>query len=312
MNAREALYPNFSRNIGNPWQKPISNMQELNHFISLNSGYTDDCYASICSYQSQQPIFEDLFLETDTPNIASIISVAQWYQSHNIPFITLFSGNRGYHIHALFEPEIVQPQTVKKFAEQIVKDTKNEGNFDAHVIGNIRQMARIPNTKRLNGLWCIPLSQETIFSNPPIETILSYAKSPQFIEYNLKKRPRITEFVQDSKAEEYHHTLTSTPKETFFLKDILRPCIYDKLCVPNPKHQIRITATIELLNQGISTPQILDCYQQLNWIDFDKSYSRMQIEFIQDKLQKGEISPYGKKKLGCTKKGTCLQCILRS
>lgn len=313
MNAREALYSDFSINVGNPYQKRIDNEYQLNHFIALNSGINDNCYASTCFYQGNTPIFNEVFLETDTLNLDPIIAVAQWYKDNGIPFIPIYSGNRGFHIRALFEPEIVQPQTIKKFAKQIIEETKNEGNFDAHVIGDLRRLARIPNTIRLNGLWCIPLSQEFIFSNPPISHILKMAKSPQSINFKPQKKRRITEFVQDAKTDEYqlHTTINPSRKDNFFLRDILRPCIHEKLCVPNPKHLIRISATIEMLNQGLKENQIVDTFESLNWVDFNRNYTRYQIQSIEEKWKQGIAHPIGKKKLGCTKKMSCLQCILR-
>ncbi len=312
LEVRDILYSNFSRNVGNPYQSPIHNQGQLNRFVSLNNGVNDSCFVSTCFYQGKRPVFDDLFLETDFLNIEPMARIGQWYNEHGIDWIPVFSANRGFHIHGLFEPEIVQQQTVKKLADQILKDTRNEGVIDAHVVGNFKCMARIPNTKRLNGLWCIPLSQEMILDNPPISTIFSLAKSPQSIYYNIKKRPKITEFVQDVKVEEHitpkHKSL---PKESFFLKDVLRPCVHNKLISPNPSHLIRISAVIEMLNQSIPIPQILDSLESLEWIDFDRTYSRYQVESIEEKWKQGIAHPISRKKIGCTKKTSCINCILR-
>lgn len=311
MDVREAIFNNFSRNVGSPVQYPVHNREQFNRFIAMTSGVNDECYASTCSYQGKTPVFEDLFLEMDSLELDPIIAVGEWCNAHGIYWIPLFSGNRGIHIHALFAPEIVSAYTVKKFADMIIKETHTEGKFDSHVTGDLRRLARIPNTKRINELWCIPLSQESILQRISPAEIMNLAKSPQLIQYNVIKRPRITEFVKDEPVQLTPSKYNIPVNEKSILRDVLRPCIHEKIYNPNPRDNTRITATVEALTHGISIENLLNIYEKLNWVDFDREYTRYQIENINERVLLGTIKPFGKKKLGCTKKGTCIQCVLR-
>jgi hypothetical protein len=311
MNAREALYISFPRNVGNPAQHPVQNWEQLNRFITENSGLNDQCYASTCSYQNNRAVFEDLFLEMDSLELSPIIAVGKWFTENGIYWIPLFSGNRGIHIHALFSPEIVQSQTVRDFADFVIDQTHTKGMFDNQVTGDMRRLARIPNTKRLNELWCIPLSQEDVLNNISPSEIIKKAKSPQFIQYYPPtKKPKITDFVKDIKPIHDDSKPIISQKSNILLKSVLRPCIYEKIYQPNPRDNTRITATVEALRQGMSIKQLLDIYEEMKWIDFDRNYTLYQIEHINKRVQNGTIKPLGKKRLGCTLKRRCITCIL--
>jgi hypothetical protein len=79
----------------------------------------------------------------------------------------------------------------------------------------------------------------------------------------------------------------------------------------NPRDNTRITATVEALTHGITIESLINIYEKLNWVDFCRDYTRYQIENINERVLAGTIKPFGKKKLGCMKKGTCIQCVLR-
>lgn len=313
MNAREALYQNFDRKVGNPKQFLIHNKNELNRFILTNSGQNDECYASTCFYVNGKPVFDDLFLEEDNRNIKAISTIGQYYDDHDISWVPLYSGNRGFQIHTSFEAEIVSPSTVKKFASTVLKETHNEQTMDDHVTGDLSRLARIPNTQRINGNWCIPLSHEDVLNQIPFSRVFELAKSPQFVNYNITFKPKITEFVNDSKSESSHEVLPKVHLKSppaFLLKDFIRPCIYEKLCSPNPKHYTRLAATRDALLLGLTSMQLTEAYSTLNWIDFTYHDTKYYIDIIRQNIDDGENYHWGKEKLGCTKKNSCLKCLL--
>ncbi len=307
---RQILYQNFDRKVGNPFQFIIHNTAEMNRFINVNSGVNDECYASVCSYQQKQPVFDDLFLEEDNKNIKTISAIGQYYSDNDIP---LFSGNRGFQIHALFQPEIITHTTVKKFAVNILRETHNEATMDEHVTGDLTRLARIPNTQRINGNWCIPLSYENTLNQIPFSQVLELSKSPQFINYNITHRPKITEFVKEcnldniSPLQKYQPLASPT---NFILKDFVRNCIYEKLCSPNPSNMIRNAATRDALLLGLTPKQLLEGYSELNWIDFDPSYSKERIDYINNRISQGYVRPFGKERLGCTRNNSCFKCLI--
>lgn len=311
--ARQILYQNFDRKVGNPAQFIIHNTAEMNRFINVNSGVNDECYASSCLYINGRPIFDDLFLEEDNKNIKAIATIGQYYSDNDIPWIPVYSANRSFHIHAPFQAENVSHETVKKFAANVLKETHNEATMDEHVTGDLQRLHRIPNTQRINGRWCIPLKHEDVLNQLPLSHFIELSKSPQFVEYNITHRHKITEFVKDNKAESSHEVLQKAPLQspsTFLLKDFIRPCIYEKLCSPNPKHHTRLAATRDALLLGLTSMQLTEAYSALDWIDFTFHDTKYYIDIIKQNIDDGENYHWGKEKLGCTKNNSCLKCLI--
>ena len=312
---REILYPYFPRLCGNPRSFLIYNRDELNRFATLNTSENDKNFTSICSYYNDIPVFEDLFLETDEITPEPVRKVVLWYEQRDIPWVCLHSGNRGFHLHGLFEPTIVNQKTVKKFANIIMTETGTTEMFDTHVSGVLEKLCRIPNTQRLGNGWCIPITREELFTiNDPVE-FKKLCVAPRFLDINIGKRPNIFNFVKEDTTEDkqIQQIQIAPPKEVFRIKHILRPCVFNAILTPNPKHDMRVCAVVEMLNHGLTTLQIFSVFERLNWIDFDHQKTRYQIDYIEEKRKKGEfVIPYGKKRLGCERRISCMTCILIS
>lgn len=310
---RDIIFDTFPRMCGNPLQHLVYNRDELNRFATLNSSSNDSNFASSCSYYTNIPIFSDLFLETDETDVEPVRKVILWFESHKIPYVILHSGNRGFHVHGLFEPLIINQKTVKKFANLVLNETNTSHLFDPHVTGDIKRLCRIPNTQRLNNCWCVPITREELFTIDDSSEFKKLCKSPRFIDITIGKKPNILEFVKEEEETPIHSIEVAPPKEIFFLKHILRPCVFKSILTPNPKHNFRIAATVEMYNHGLTTSQIFNTFMRLNWIDFDIDKTHYQLYKIEEKRKNGELQiPFGKQKLGCEKKISCLKCILEN
>lgn len=312
MDVREILFNSFPRNVGNPKQISIHNRNELNRFAAINSSDNDKNFVSSCSYQDNIPVFEDLFLEVDVINPEPIRRVIIWFESHKIPYIILLSASRGFHIHGLFQPEIVKQKTVKKFAESILDETQTKEFFDPHVTGDIKRLCRIPNTQRLGNGWCVPITREELFNINDSLEFKKLCSSPRFLDFEAVERPSIFNFIKDDETEDksIQDIQIAPPKEIFFLKHILRPCVYKNVLIPNPKHDFRVSSVVEMFNHGLTNSQIFAIFERLQWIDFDHSKTHYQIDYIEQQRINGKFTiPYGKKRLGCNNKNSCIECI---
>lgn len=316
MDVRDILFPNYPRMFGNPKAFLINNREELNRNAGINSNENDKNFASVCSYNSDGiPIFEILFFETDDYTPEPVRKVVLWFESHKIPWICLLSGNRGFHLHGLFKSEYVNQKTVKKFANLILEETGMKEYFDSHVSGVLEKLCRIPNTQRLGNGWCVPILRKELFEINDPQEFKKLCSTPRFIDFEIGERPSIYNFISEDTSEDKPVQIVqvSHPKEVFFLKQILRPCVYKALLTPNPKHDFRLSSVVEMFNHGLLNKQIFNIYEKLNHIDFEHGKTHYQIDFIEEKRKNGEMMiPPGKKKLGCTKKGSCLKCILES
>jgi hypothetical protein len=313
MDVRDILFPNYPRFVGNPKAFIINNRDELNRFASVNSSDNDKNFCSTCSYYNNIPVFEDIFLETDDILPEPVRKVVLWYEAHHIPWICLHSGSRGFHLHGLFESAIINQNTLKNLARMILKETDTEELFDPHVTGDLRRLCRIPNTQRIGNGWCVPITREELFTLNTPEEFKRLCVSPRFINFTIGKRPSVFDFVKEdvSIPEPIQSVEIAPPKEIFSLKQILRPCVYDNIRTPNPKHNYRVSFVVECLNHGLTNSQIFTVLEKLNWIDFDHFKTHYQIEKIEEKRNNREmLYPYGKVKMGCEKKISCFQCYI--
>lgn len=311
---REILFPTYPRMVGNPKQVLVYNRDDLNRFAAIQSSDNDKNFASSCSYYNNSPVFEDNFIETDELNPEPVRKVALWYDAHGIPWIALLSANRGIHIHGLMESEIVNLKTVKKFADMVISETNTLQFFDPHVTGDLKRLCRIPNTQRLGNGWCVPITREELFTINDEKEFKKLCIAPRFLDFKIGRRPSIFEFVKEEIDENITPQVSvAPPKEIFFIKDLLRPCVYEAIITPNPRHYFRMSAVIELLNHGITDIQILRIFEKLHWIDFDHAKTRYQIDKIIEKRKSGDLTiPFGKIRLGCDKKISCIRCVLTS
>lgn len=312
---RDILFPNYPRMFGNPKAFPIYSRDELNRNASINSSDNDKNFASICSYYNEKSVFEDIFHETDDYTPEPVRKVVLWYESHKIPWICLLSGSRGIHLHGLFEPTIVNARTVKNLSNLILNETETKEYFDPHVSGVLEKLCRIPNTQRLGNGWCVPITRKELFEiNDPAE-FKKLCIAPRFIDFPILKRPSIFEFIKEDEIIEKPIQIiqTAPPKDIFLLKQILRPCVYNAIRTPNPRHDFRVSAVVEMLNHGLNNSQIFIIFEKLNWIDFDHQKTHYQIDYIEEKRKSNEfIIPYGKIRLKCIKKCSCFKCILEN
>lgn len=315
MDVRDILFPNFPRIVGNPKAFFIYNRDDLNHFATINSNINDKCFCSICSYDNEHvPIFSDLFFETDEINPEPVRKVVLWFESHNIPWICLHSGGRGFHLHGLFQSETVSSRTVKRFASLILEETDTRELFDPHVSGVLEKLCRIPNTQRLGNGWCVPLTRKELFEiNDPLE-FKKLCIAPRFIDFEISDKPSIFFFIKEDNIQDtpLQSIETAPHKDVFLLKHILRPCVYKSIISPNPKHDFRVAAVVSMFNHGLDSIQICDVFSKLNWIDFSWEKTRYQIGYIEDRRKNNNelMIPYGKKRLKCEKRISCFKCIL--
>lgn len=311
---RDILFQNFPRVVGNPRSFFIHTREDLNRFALINSTENDKNFCSICSYdRDYNPVFSDLFFETDEINPVPVRKVVLWFESHNIPWICLHSGGRGFHLHGLFKPESVKSRTVKRFASLILEETDTKELFDPHVSGVLEKLCRIPNTQRLGNGWCVPITRNELFNLNTPEDFKKLCVAPRFIDFNIINRPTIFNFIKEDNIEDIplQSIETAPHKDTFFLKHILRPCVYKAIISPNPRHDFRVAAVVSMFNHGLNSTQICDVFSKLNWIDFSWDRTRYQIGYIEEKRKNNELMiPYGKKRLRCERKTSCLKCVL--
>jgi hypothetical protein len=296
------LFSSFPRYVGNPHQKIVYDLYEFSNFIVENDG-VHDCFT--CVYDIQRNI-DKIFYDLDGSESLKDAKVMYKYlteKGYNV--IPIASGSKGIHLYPLLKPKIYGDQAKDLLYKASISIVKNAfkgdcgKSVDAHVLGDVKRLCRIPNTMRppKNRNWCTYLPEWFIDMND--EEFAKWIKEPHNINYEIKgKLPTLFDLI-DEKLDDL--TLRNLSDDSLsikigngsnYLKNILRPCLYKHIVSVHPHHEIRVACTIDLLEIGLGEEGILSAYGTLGWEDWNEDYTKYQIK---------QINSMGYKKYSCKK-----------
>jgi len=311
------LFGKFPREVGIPSRSVVRSRKDLENFVINNNGI-NDCYIGL--YPLSGEIDKISF---DSDGKGALSETKQLYKnliSEDYPVIPVISGKKGFHIHIRLTPkQYEQPKEVLLNAQlKILEDTfgvneKGElkcESFDSHVFGDVRRIFRIPNTLRPpeNRNYCTYLPPEE-FLDMTEEDIAEHTKSTHSYSFSNgdvlltlhnfpKTNVKAKNFVPvESMSEGSGRTINND-----VLKNLLRPCLYRHIITNNPRHDVRVASTIDLLRFGISQGEILRMYSQLDWSDFNGDITKYQINNVRS------LRPYSCKTL--IKRGIPKECCV--
>jgi len=183
--------------------------------------------------------------------------------------------------------------------------------IDPKIIGDVRRFARIPNTLRPpdNRAYCTYLDPYK-FPKMSITDVYKAIKRKNTYAYQLKSYTTLKDIeihpqldsllVHVKNNEEKRNQQTFNRKlDTSHLELALRPCLFKHMLSPEPRHDVRVASTADLLGSGFSENEIFTMYSKLKWVDFDAETTTYQIQHCKP-------IHYGKKTL--QEKGVCYNC----
>lgn len=126
----------------------------------------------------------------------------RYLKKQGVPAIALFTGSKGFHIHALLRPATFRfnyrdgsAESLKTIVRQIQRFLKEKcglETLDEQVVGEPKKLARIPyswhvsrmgvNSKRI----CVPLLEEQLL-NWSIDQIVEYSTNPKIVFPKVSK-----------------------------------------------------------------------------------------------------------------------------
>jgi hypothetical protein len=278
------LYATFPRELGIPHRILVKSKQEMVKTIREFNGKTD-IYASVYSF----PIImvDKLFYDFD--GASALKEASKFYEflrDRDFTVIPVHSGKRGIHLYVLLRPSLPNKTILLTVMRSLVSECFSDEpeSIDSHTFGNLRQLARVPNTLRPGlGTYCTPLPLD--WTEMTKDEILTYIKSPHEGQVEPRKFPELMDLSPVDNLEEKEEKVQGFTSFRFsvdmrFFKDILRPCLWNRIREPNPSHTVRVATTIDLLNSGVSPDEILRFFSTLGWKDFDVKETKYQIDQI--------------------------------
>ena len=187
------LFSTFPREVGPP-RKLVNNKKEYLEYINLYNGKRKAIYSSIYTFEKLQPntknvlrpiydtaIVDKIYFDFDNKSCSAYIECNKLHKhcdKMGLKHCIIFSG-RGYHLY------IFTKSSNLKYKKEAIKGAQNffinasQLIVDKQVIGNVAQMARIPNTFHIKAKrFCIPLSREQFEKGS--EFIKEFSKEQNF------------------------------------------------------------------------------------------------------------------------------------
>lgn len=220
----------------------------------------------------------------------------------NVPVIGVFSGF-GLHVHQLFEPTVDPTVAMSTTAHRYI-DKLDLQTPDRSILGEQERICRIPNCERIaggpnedgrpTGLYTVPLSGREL-SSVDVEWLLDVSQSPRLpINVGHRERPEMAVWEDYETGQEEVADIPPRPLNVdqsrldededirWLVKRLIRmPCLAERLLNdPNPDHDVRAYATIQLLNTGLSPQRVVDLYQRIGWVDFDRAVTEKHVKSI--------------------------------
>ncbi len=166
------LFNQFPREIGPP-RKVVDNKQDYLKYINIHNGKKKAIYTSIYSFKTymyepyykpdyNSAIVDKLFFDFDFKSCDAWKECNKLHtdcDKNNIKHTIIFSG-RGYHLYIFIKQKDItnKKEAIRGGQEYFIN--KLNLSVDKQVIGNVAQLARIPNTYNIKAkLFCIPLSR---------------------------------------------------------------------------------------------------------------------------------------------------------
>lgn len=287
------LFGDMPREVANPSRKVVHRVSQMARFIEKNNG-VKDCYTSVYPLTG---VIDEIFYDLDGKKaLKDAKKMYGWLRGEGYSVVPVASGKKGFHLHVLLKPRKYGDEaksSLLKATMGILSSIFGDGeetsvSVDPHPIGDVRRICRIPNTLRPpeNLNWCTYLPPDGFLDMTEVD-VARHIKSPHTYEYDFGgKLPSLTDFPEPEGFElkGWNPIGNETPilpkGGNVFLQNVLRPCLYRHLVSPDPKHSVRVAATVDLL-KFFSTDEIFNWYSRLGWTDFNPETTRYQIEHCQ-------------------------------
>ncbi len=279
------LFGQFPREVANPSRVVVGNMKRFNNFLILTEG-AYDCYTSVYPLSGEiDKIFYDLDGHARALEDAKHIYKHLTADGHIV--VPVASGKKGIHIYVLLDSQHYKKgkERLTNAAYQILYsvfgDEYSKTTADPHVIGDVRRITRIPNTRRPpnNNSWCTWLPPE--FIDFTWLDVINWCKMP----HDFGRVPLPTKTLDDFPemdisrlmgSDIQEDTLPEPRSSNIFLKSHLRPCLYRAITQRHPRHHTRVASSVDLLKFW-SPRDICNMYESLNWVDWDGAETLKQI-----------------------------------
>lgn len=220
--------------------------------------------------------------------------LVQKSSEEDIPVAGAFTG-KGIHVYQFYQEEKYPREEMLSTANRYKEELQLE-HLDPKPIGDVMRISRIPGSQRIwNGVRC-PLFTTPLTASDMLqmdaEWLLELSESPSTVSVDIPEdRPQmevyddyLNSFGRNISQQEFDPSEAGINDEflEWYIKRVVKmPCISERALTKGPNHEVRLNLAIHLFNAGLSKNTILGIISQLNWDDFDREYTKKQLNQIQ-------------------------------
>lgn len=255
------MFLNFPRDVADPKRQTVTSRREFSQWLTRRNGVTD-CFISV--YGDRQSIIDKIFIDIDAP-YDEMMKLHTWLEDRDYKHIVFFSGG-GYHIYIFTDrSSLTFPKNALRTA-QIYLTEESGVNADRQVFGDVRRVARIPNTfNPKRGLYCIPLGRGDIEKGEEhIKKLAHHQHKTKDVWFgnklfDLKPFDEEPTFKNlDWEVDENVETMTITNE----MIQSFAPCILAILKKETPNHRDRFIAIAYMKERGFLVEEVIDVFRR--------------------------------------------------
>jgi hypothetical protein len=251
------VFLNFPRDVADPKRQTVTNVNDFKSWLKRRNGVTD-CFISV--YGDRQKIIDKIFIDIDAP-YDEMMKLHRWLEARNYKHTIFFSGG-GYHIYVFTErANLSFPKNALRTAQIYLTDESGV-NADRQVFGDVKRVARIPNTfNPKRGLYCIPLGREDI------EKGENYIKKIAHQQHRVKdvwfgeKLFSLEPFDQEPMINKLDWEIDDDVETMTITNEMIKsfsPCILAMLKKENTGHRDRFIIIAYMKERGFLIEEVID------------------------------------------------------
>jgi len=310
------MFTELPRFIGFPNQVYVEKQFSFDSFEKTFKGKVPFFVSTYQFKDKSTPIINNLFFDIDSYFSLRIPyrntkNLKQFAEQHNIPYVCIFSGGKGFHFYMRFKPII--PKTEKEKNDlrdliyslqlKIAEVTEVEA-FDEPTFGRLRFLCRYPTSKYIrrdedtgkmesNGFYCRYINPEDF--DKGLKHIVKIAKEPGIIPKTIKPKISLYDIKNIFKDLKIKHRENGVTERLLVqragsvvpnIQALGVPCLKEIARNPHPTHFERVELVAFLKFLGYTDIAINAFIKSLNWKDYKYAKTSYQIRTINARYPK--------------------------
>jgi len=311
------MFKEMPRYVGFPNQLWVESKLAFRNFETMFKGLVPFFVSHYRFKDPETPIVDNMFFDIDSyysvrfPYRNSKI-LRHWSYKNDIPYLTNYSGGKGYHNFLFFKP--IVPKNQKEYDElkdilyslqmKIAEEVGME-SFDEPTFGRLRFLVRYPTSKYVrkdedtgaftsNGMYCRNLTDKEF--DLGVKRLSKVVKTPGIVPRKPRTSITLDEIIdcfddfeiikRADKNKGLNINLQRNGEIVPNIQSLGLPCLQEIVKHPHPTHYERIELVAWLKHLGYTDLAINAFIRKMNWTRYKYSVTSYQVRTVKPRMVK--------------------------